>query len=397
MWPMFRTLSCALLSAAAALAPLPPGRASLAQNPPPATQSRFPVAHAHVGSVCFGYLYVSPDGIRYDVARPDKDKAHAFTIARSELKAVQPWNLFGQIQNAAEIRTARATYHLWLLKNDADVEGIRFWNPNNTAPVAPLMSAIQGTSATANSAPPPAAPLAVPAPPVASPGPVAAPPPADGTAAVPPGALEGIYWGWDSPNSARARYLFFTRDGWVYRDFPDDGIAGLNLIAFRNDPKRNKSWTGRYRLEEDRINILWQDYPDDREVIHRKENVANPPWDTYVPTCACSGKRFSGTYHYGLPASGQDFQFFPDGTFIDNKVTDQMIVSNPFVPGRYEHPRVLRGTYAIQDHTMMLSFADGRRIRRIFLAPKVQEDQGLFDWISLGGQRMFERHYQPQP
>jgi hypothetical protein len=74
-----------------------------------------------------------------------------------------------------------------------------------------------------------------------------------------------------------------------------------------------------------------------------------------------------------------------------------MIVSNPFVPGRYEHPRVLRGNYAIQDHTIRLNFADGRRISRIFLAPKAQEDQALFDWISLGGQRMFERHHQPQP
>jgi hypothetical protein len=340
--------------------------------------------------VCFGYLYVSPDGIRYDEARPDRDKAHSFTIARSDLKAVQPWNLFGQIQNAAEIRTARATYHFWLLKSEADVEGIRVWNPNNTAPAATLMSAIQGTGANAAKAAP-AEPVAGPA----RPDPVPAPP--DAVAAVPPGALEGIYWGWDSPNSSRARYLFFTRDGWVFRDFPDEGIVGLNLTAFRNDPKRNKSWTGRYRLEEDRVNILWQDYPDDREVIHRKENVANPPWDTYVPTCPCAGKRFSGIYHYGLPASGQDFQFFPDGTFIDNKVTDQMIVSKPFVPGRYEHPRVLRGTYEIQDHTVQLNFADGRRIRRIFLAPKVQEDQPLFDWISLGGQRMFERHYQPQP
>jgi hypothetical protein len=253
-------------------------------------------------------LRESLDGIRYDVARADRDKAHSFTIARSELKAVQPWNLFGQIQNAAEIRTARATYHLWLLKNDADVEGIRFWNPNNTAPVAALMLAIQGKSATADSAPPSAAPLAVPAPPGT---PLAASAPPDAVAAVPPGALEGIYWGWDSPNSSRARYLFFTRDGWVYRDFPDEGIAGLNLTAFRNDPKRNKSWTGRYRLEQDRINILWQDYPDDREVIHRNEDVTNPPGIPMCQPAAAPERGFRGRTTTGCPLQARTSSFSP--------------------------------------------------------------------------------------
>jgi hypothetical protein len=44
----------------------------------------------------------------------------------------------------------------------------------------------------------------------------------------------------------------------------------------------------------------------------------------------------SGTYRWGAPAADQYIQFLPNGTFIDHRVTDQLIVPNRF----YDHPRI---------------------------------------------------------
>jgi hypothetical protein len=83
-------------------------------------------------------------------------------------------------------------------------------------------------------------------------------------------------------------------------------------------------------------------------------------------------------------------QFFSDGTFIDHRVTDQLIVPSPF----YSRPRIQRGTYSIQSQTIIFNFADGHRGMRTFLAPKAQENQPMFDWIGLGWQQLFEESYQ---
>jgi hypothetical protein len=108
--------------------------------------------------------------------------------------------------------------------------------------------------------------------------------------------------------------------------------------------------------------------------------------------CRCTGKTFSGKYIWGLPVADQYLQFFPDGTFTDHRVTDQLILPSHF----YEHPRILRGTYSIQSQTLIFTFADGRRGALTFLAPKAQEKEKMFDWIGLGGQLLFEEHYREQ-
>jgi hypothetical protein len=82
-------------------------------------------------------------------------------------------------------------------------------------------------------------------------------------------------------------------------------------------------------------------------------------------------------------------QFFPDGTFIDHRVMDQMMVPSPF----FDRPRIQRGTYEIVRQTIVFTFADGHRGARTFLAPKVQQDNPTFDWISLGWHMMFEDGY----
>jgi len=112
-------------------------------------------------------------------------------------------------------------------------------------------------------------------------------------------------------------------------------------------------------------------------------------WDTYIPMCHCTGKRFSGKYIWGRAAANQYMEFFPDGTFIDHGVTDQLIVPSPF----YLHPRIQRGTYSIQSQTMVFTFADGHRGMRTFMAPKIQENDPMFEWIGLGWQQLYEENY----
>jgi hypothetical protein len=212
---------------------------------------------------------------------------------------------------------------------------------------------------------------------------------------LPPGALAGIYVGFSIGYGGRVvpKPLLFSPDGWVVKNVPDAGMIGFDFTANRNDPNTNRSWVGRYRVDGNQIDIVWQDYAGDRQVITRNEASARPGLDVYVPMCRCTGKKFSGKYNFGLAASGQYVQFFPDGTFLDYQVLDQMLVPSAY----FDHPRTQRGTYSIQSQTMILTFADGRRAMRTFYAPKVQENGPVFDWVNFGGQTMYEEHYQNEP
>jgi len=212
---------------------------------------------------------------------------------------------------------------------------------------------------------------------------------------IPPGMLEGIYVGYSISSSGKAglRRLHFNPDGWVVRDVPQEGMIGFDFTAYRNARDTNRSWVGRYRVEGNQINIVWQDYADDREILHLKTESAHPGLNQYVPMCRCTGKKFSGKYNLGLTGAGQYLQFFPDDTFIDHQVLDQMLVPSPY----YDHPRIQRGTYSIQSQTIIFTFADGRRGMRTFIAPKAQETSAMFDWIGLGWHTLYEDHYHPEP
>ena len=212
---------------------------------------------------------------------------------------------------------------------------------------------------------------------------------------VPPGMLEGIYvgFGLGAAGHAGLKRLHFNPDGWVVKDVPQEGMIGFDFTAYRNDPNTNRSWVGRYRVTGSQISIVWQDYADDRTVITRNENSFSPGIDVYVPMCRCSGKRFSGKYNWGLTGAGKYLQFFPDGTFVDHQVLDQMLVPSAF----YDHPRIQRGTYSIQGQTMIFTFADGRRGMRTFYAPKAQEKAPIFDYIGLGWQVLYEDHHVSEP
>ncbi len=212
---------------------------------------------------------------------------------------------------------------------------------------------------------------------------------------LPPGALEGFYVGMGVGYNGRVgrNPLYFSPDGWVVKIDLNNSMIGFDLTQYRNAQDTNRSWVGRYRVDGNQINILWQDYTEHRQVIQRNEASSHPGLDIYVPMCRCTGKRFSGKYNYGLASSGQYMQFFPDGTFIDHQVTDQMLVPSPY----YSNPRIQRGTYTIHDQTMIFNFADGHRGMRTFIAPKAQEKGQVFDWISLGINALYEEHYVNEP
>jgi len=52
---------------------------------------KYAVAHGHHVGWCFGYLYISHEGVRYEVVSPESDKAHALTLQRSDILSAGEW------------------------------------------------------------------------------------------------------------------------------------------------------------------------------------------------------------------------------------------------------------------------------------------------------------------
>ena len=63
---------------------------------------RYPVAHLHERSVCFGYLYFTRDAIRYAVLRPVADRAHSVAFRRTEVAQAHQRPFFVLRMAAAE-------------------------------------------------------------------------------------------------------------------------------------------------------------------------------------------------------------------------------------------------------------------------------------------------------
>ena len=374
------------------------------ESPQPAHDGmRFAVAHQHTADWCLGYLSVDSDSISYDVVGPEKDKKDSFKIKRSEVRQLGRWTLLGQQYKAVELKFGKSTYHFWWLPNEQDVLTGRPYtrfgpldandpdqliaaitDPSrarggNTAtaqsPASPTSSLTSSDGAHSSTATQPTVPLGAQAP-------------------LPAGAMEGVYIGYFLSGGFKPdrSYLIFDPGGWVVKGMPE-AMEGFDFTAYRNSPTTNKSWAGRYRLGGNEINIIWQDYPDDRQIITRNEGGTSPGLGTYVPTCRCTGKRFSGVYLWGPPTSQQYLQFLLDGTFVDNRLMDTITVSGPY----FDHPRLARGTYSIKDRTLTLNYSDGRILKQILLAPKAQENEQVFDWIEVNQHAMFERQHQPSP
>jgi hypothetical protein len=375
----------------------------------PVGELRYPVALQLSGSWCYGYLSANQDRVRFEVVQPQADSKYSFDAPRAEV-AVRQWVLLGLPQDAIEVHVKEATYHMRWLANGGEVTtgAARRWTPPPSQPPYALIAAMQNPAAalaqsrrpTENSAlgdksgPAPGSNLANP---VAAGDLAGRAMAAEDGPATPPGTLAGVYVataGEDARPSNR-QFLFYP-DGMVMNGVPQEGMLGFDFNHYRPQDNPTRNWVGRYTVAGDEIRILWVNQfadPAHPDRIKRNETSAHPPleigWQVFIPMCRCTGKRLSGTYRWGASAADQYLQFFSDGTFIDHRVTDQLIVPSRF----YEHPRIQRGTYEIQRQTIIFTFADGHRGMRTFLAPKVQENNPTFDWIDLGIQMLFEEGY----
>ena len=209
--------------------------------------------------------------------------------------------------------------------------------------------------------------------------------------------LQGVYVctaGADA-RPTNKQYIFYP-DGFMMYGLPQEGMLDFDFDHYRSQDNKNRNMVGRYRVDGKTVKIVWQGQfgdPANPAVIEINETSAHPMVDLgteiFIPMCSCTGKKFSGTYRWGAPAADQYVQFSPDGTFLDHRALDQLIVPSQF----YEHPRIQRGTYSIQRQTIIFNFADGHRGAQTFLAPKVQENNPMFDWIELGWKQLFEETY----
>jgi hypothetical protein len=125
--------------------PVPADQATTNQ---PINEVRFPVALQHSGSWCYGYLYGSQERIRFEVVQPDSEKSLSFDAPRAEVTVVQ-WLILGMPQDAIELKSKGATYHMRLLANEGDVRSgaARRWGPPNSLPPYSLIAAMQNPAA----------------------------------------------------------------------------------------------------------------------------------------------------------------------------------------------------------------------------------------------------------
>lgn len=357
-----------------------------------ADESRFPIALQHSGSWCYGYLYVGRDRVRFEVVRPQSDSKYFFDVARTDV-SVRQLVLLGLPQDEVELKAKGVTYHLLWLADEREVNSgaPRRWGPPISQAPDALIAAVQNAAVLTQSKQEPGDPL-----PDSN---FALPQPAkDRPSDVSSGKLAAVYVataGIDA-RPTNTQYLFYP-DGFVMNGIPQGGMLNFDFEHCRqgDNPDRFTKF-GRYKVEGEEIKIVWLDQyadPASPHVIKHNETSAHPSVEVgpqvFIPMCHCTGKMLSGTYRWGAPAADQHMQFFADGTFIDHRVTDQLVVPSRF----YEHPRIQRGTYEIRQQTIIFSFADGHRATRTFLAPKVQENNPTFDWIDLGWQMLFEEGY----
>src|SRR4029077_6684854 len=116
---------------------------------------RFAVAHEHTIGWCLGYLYVTPDSVKYAEASPAKFANHSFEFKRSEVTHVGQWMRSQQPLNAVEINVGRNTYHFWVMPNEQAVQTGRNyqWNPPDAVDPHQLIAMIQGVGNIGNASP----------------------------------------------------------------------------------------------------------------------------------------------------------------------------------------------------------------------------------------------------
>jgi hypothetical protein len=402
-----------IVAAGIALFPSGPEAQVTASDPPAVNGVRFPVAVQHSGSWCYGYLYGSQDRVGLQIVQPEADKKLSFEVPRAEV-TVGLLLILGITQDAIELKTKTQAYRMRWLANEGEVKtgAARRWGPPNSLPPYSLIAAMQnpdaalaqGGNQAGNAAPAPmgmersglvtntgnpitGAYLAAGGADVL---------PENTPQNVSPGMLAGVYVATAGKDArpSNTQYLFYP-DGFVLNAVPQDGLLGFDLNHYRPQDNRDKFRVGRYKVEGNEIKILWIDQysdPANPDEIERNETSAHPAVTVgpqiFIPMCQCTAKTLSGTYLWGPPQAGQYIQFLPDGTFFDNRATDQLLAIS------FDHPRIQRGRYQIVGQTIIFTFADGHRGTRSFLAPKVQQNNATFEWIDMGWHMLFEQSYE---
>ena len=345
---------------------------------------RFPVLHMHTTSVCYGYLYVAIDSIRYEAVRPQSDQGHSFDVGRDQLQSVGRWVLFGRPQDVAELRVGGATYRFKLLTDTTQVRTRAQGGPSTTAPnlllaalrnpariIAEAESIARSRLDTTRAAAPAGEPRVAVGrntPPVA-----------------PAGMLDGVYNALTIGTGAHVirRFLIFYPDGRVMNGMPEQGLEGFNVGAFFAK-SGNEVDKGRYHVEGQQILIGWQYWPDHQDTVSYQTvgDLGSP--DVYIPLCRCDGERFSGLYMWDTRSG---IEFFPNGSFVDHGVIDQLDTEL----GHFTNPRVRRGSYRVQNFTLYLDFQDGQHLQTSFGAPAFQAGNHAYNWISIYGYQILHR------
>ena len=225
----------------------------------------------------------------------------------------------------------------------------------------------------------------------------------------PAGALQGVYAGvFQDHSRIGRRFYYFTADGWVTNNIPAVNMDRFDINAYRNNLS-NRLFVGRYRVDGNQVHIVWANDENRREIIKVNNAAAEPSIDTYIPTCRCDGKRFSGTYHWGNDE--RFLQFSPDGTFVDHGLIDQIVgLPNPHgYAGITDPPRNFRGTYSVLHQQLTFHFADGKQATVAFIVPRALENASTFDSVGVGHGTgvpdaetvvllmLFEKHHQVEP
>jgi hypothetical protein len=116
------------------------GLTASAQQAPPASNGdlRFAVAHQHMASWCYGYLYVSGSQVRYEVVQPQTERGHSFAADRANV-VVSHRTLFGQTAEALKpfinLKVKGQSYNFLWLANESEVinGGARRMSPPEAA------------------------------------------------------------------------------------------------------------------------------------------------------------------------------------------------------------------------------------------------------------------------
>jgi len=137
------------LSVWAQTAPPPPPTANTQINSP--EPLKLPVAHAHFGSWCMGYLTITPQEVRYDAVRSHGKDEHSFSVTREQVLFLNYWLLAGQPMNAVEIRTATKNYHFWLMQSAEELQLTHSsWRPVQAAASDTLLLSLYYWKVTGN-------------------------------------------------------------------------------------------------------------------------------------------------------------------------------------------------------------------------------------------------------